>query len=79
MQHPLAQRPLSELRAADFANYRDEELARGKPGNAVRLELALIRVLYKVAAREWGMKGLENPITDVALSPIAPRAPARGR
>ena len=71
MQHPLAQRPLSELRAADFANYRDEELARGKPGNTVRLELALIRVLYKVAARGWGMQGLENPITDVAPSPNA--------
>jgi CheY-like chemotaxis protein len=71
MQHPLAQRPLSGLRATDFANYRDEELARGKPGNTVRLELALIRVLYKVASREWDMKGLENPVTDVALSPIA--------
>ena len=71
MQHPLAQRPLSELRGADFANYRDEELARGRPGNAIRLELALIRVLYKVAAREWGIKGLENPITDLALAPIA--------
>ena len=68
MQHPLAQRRLSELRAAEFANYRDEELARGKPGNTVRLELALIRVLYKVAAREWGMQGLENPVTGVALS-----------
>lgn len=67
-QHSLAQRPLSELRAADFACYRDEELARGKPGNTVRLELALIRMLYNVAARRWGMQGLENPITGVALS-----------
>ena len=71
MQHPLAERPLSELRAADFEHYRNEQLARGKPGNAVRLELALVSVLYKVAARAWGMKGLENPITDVALSPNA--------
>ena len=66
MQHPLAQRPLAELRSTDIAKYRDEELARGKARNAVRLELALIRVLYKVAAREWGIRGLENPITDVA-------------
>lgn len=71
MQHPLAERLLSELHAADFANYRDEQLAQGKPGYAVRLELALIRVLYRVAARNWGMKGLENPITDLAQSPNA--------
>jgi CheY-like chemotaxis protein len=71
MQHPLAQRRLCELRAADFVHYRNEELARGKPANAVRLELALIRVLYKVASREWGASDLENPITDVTPSSSA--------
>jgi CheY-like chemotaxis protein len=71
MQHPLAQRPLSELRAADFVSYRDQQLAQGKPANTVRLELALIRVLYKVASRAWGMSDLENPITDVTPSPSA--------
>ena len=71
MQHPLAERRLSELHAADFVNYRDEALARGKPANTVRLELALIRVLYKVASRDWGMSDLENPIADVTPSPSA--------
>ena len=71
LQHPLAQRPLSELRAADFANYRDEQLAQHKPANTVRLELALIRMVYKVASREWGMSDLENPMTDLTPSPSA--------
>jgi CheY-like chemotaxis protein len=71
MKHSIAGRVLAELRAADFLNYRDEELAQGKPWNTARLELALVRQLYKVAARQWGMKGLANPITDVALSPNA--------
>jgi len=71
MQHPLAERRLSELHAADFVNYRDEALARGKPANTVRLELALIRVLYKVASRDWGMSDLENPIADITPSPSA--------
>ena len=70
-QHPLAERDLAELRPADFANYRDEELAQGRPWNAVRLELALIRALYKAAARDWDVEGLDNPITQVALSPNA--------
>ena len=70
MQHSLAERPLAALRAADFATYRDQELGRGRPASAVRRELALIRAVYKVAAREWDMKGLENPIAEVAVSSV---------
>jgi integrase len=69
MKHPLAQRFLSDLRSAEFETYRDEQLSQGKAWNKVRLELVLISVLYKVAARRWGMQDLDNPITRLALSP----------
>jgi integrase len=59
MKHPLAVRFLSQLRGVDFAN--------GASESTVRSELMLLSAVYKVARKEWGMDGLRNPISDVAV------------
>ncbi|MCC7487286.1 MAG: site-specific integrase [Burkholderiales bacterium] len=71
MVNPLAFRFLSQLRGADFASYRDERRKAGKAESTIRIELALISKLYNVAAREWGMEGLRNPIKSMTLPGMA--------
>lgn len=66
-KHDLAHKFLARLRGADFAEYRDERRAAGKAENTIRLELALISHLFKVAASDWGMESLKNPIKHVAM------------
>lgn len=73
-QHPLGIRPLASLRGYDFASYRDERLHEGASPSTVRLELALVSHLYTVCAREWGMEGLNNPVSAMKLP-----KPAKGR
>jgi integrase len=78
MKHPLAVRFLSQLRGVDFAKYRDARLTAGASESTVRSELMLLSALYKVARKEWGMDGLRNPISDVAV-PNPGRSNARDR
>lgn len=61
----LAGRTLLSLRGGDVAAYRDKRLAEGKSGNTVRLELALISHLYRIAITEWKMEGLVNPVSNI--------------
>jgi integrase len=65
MKNPLAFRFLSQLRGIDFAAYRDQRRAEGKAENTIRIELMMISKLYKVAARDWSMEGLRNPIASI--------------
>lgn len=46
----MAQRYIRDLKACDFAAYRDERLQQ-VGANAVRLELALLSHLYTIAIR----------------------------
>lgn len=62
-RHPLALRPLANLRAKDFVAYRDERL-KLVSGNAVRLELAILSHLYTMAIKEWSMP-LEHELRNV--------------
>ncbi|MBI3529663.1 MAG: site-specific integrase [Betaproteobacteria bacterium] len=64
---PLALHFLSQLRSADFAKHRDQRRAQGRAENTIRIELALISKLYKVASRDWGMEGLRNPIESLTM------------
>lgn len=68
---PLAARFISTLRPTDFAAYRDERLAAGLSGNAVRLELGLVRHLYTIAIKEWGWP-VVNPIANIRMPKCAP-------
>lgn len=63
--HPLAFRTLASLRGADFARYRDQRRADGRAENTIRLELQLIRHLFEIARKEWGMEGLMNPLNNI--------------
>jgi integrase len=51
-RHPLAQRLMGSLQAADFASYRDTRLTQVGP-TTVRLELAVLSHLYTIAIKEW--------------------------
>jgi len=66
-REPLASRYLSRLGGADFAKYRDRRREEGAAEQTIRLELAMISHLYTVAAKDWGMHGLRNPIKAMTL------------
>ncbi|MEO8187332.1 MAG: site-specific integrase [Burkholderiaceae bacterium] len=67
MKNPLALRFLSQLRGANFAKHRDERRAEGRAENTIAIELKLVSKLYKIAARDWGMEGLRNPIDSMTM------------
>lgn len=59
-RHPLAQRLMASLQAADFASYRDQR--RTQVGqNTVRLELAVFSHLYTIAIKEWSWPLTHEP------------------
>jgi hypothetical protein len=66
-KHPLAERLLTSLCAADFVAYRDERVHHVGSTNTVRLELALLSHLYTMAIKEWSwplahvMKDVKKP------------------
>lgn len=71
-RHPLAKRTLASIRGVDIANFRDERLKAGSSGNTVRLHLATLSHLYTVAAQEWGMESLQNPVRNVRKPKVNP-------
>lgn len=63
---PIAQKSLASIRSKDIADVikvmvEDE----GKGPNTIRLHLAVISHLFSVAATDWGMESLDNPIEHV--------------
>ncbi|RQW22316.1 site-specific integrase [Rhodobacteraceae bacterium CH30] len=69
LRHPLALRPMSGLRACDFAAYRNARLEQVGP-STVRLELALLSHLYTIAIREWSL-----PLVHELKNISRPKAP----
>ncbi|WP_410498678.1 tyrosine-type recombinase/integrase [Chitinibacter sp. S2-10] len=63
LAHPLALRPLAQLRGVDFSKYRDSRLEEVS-ASTVRLELALISNLFTVAKKEWSIP-VDNPIAAI--------------
>ncbi|EHU7138172.1 site-specific integrase [Salmonella enterica] len=77
-RHPVAQKMMDEVTTVDIATYRDERLAQvnprtGKPisGDTVRLEMALLSVLYNLAKVEWGTCRA-NPVESVRRPKSSP-------
>jgi len=64
---PIAKRSLASIRGKDIADFRDEERARGLAENSIRLEIALLSVVFETARREWGMESLGNPCKTIKL------------
>ena len=63
-QTKLAPRPLASIRGSDIADYRDEMLKSVAPQTAVH-RLNLLSNLFNVAASDWGMECLANPVRRV--------------
>ncbi len=59
---PIGQRTLASIRGKDVADIIRGMESDGKGGNTIRLYLAVLSHLFKVARSEWGMEGLSNPV-----------------
>ena len=70
----FAEKRLSDLEPADFAQWRDQRLKAVSAGTVLR-EMTLISSVLTTARREWGLIS-HNPISDIR-KPAAP--PARDR
>ena len=68
----LAARFLSNIRSSDLAKWRDERLKEVSASTVNRL-LNLLSHVFTVAAQDWGMGGLPNPVRNVRRpkNPIA--------
>ena len=56
---------MAAVSAELVAKYRDERLAAGKSNNTVRLELAMLGHLFRVAIQEWGIGLTFNPVANI--------------
>jgi integrase len=72
LRSPLSERSLASIRTTDLAQWRSARIAAGKSTATVRNALTIISQVYKVAASEWGMEGLRNPVRDVRLPKLGP-------
>ena len=68
----LASRFLSNIRSSDLAKWRDDRL-NGVSSSTVNRLLNLLSHVFTVAAQDWGMGGLINPVQNVRRpkNPIA--------
>jgi integrase len=62
----LAARFLAAIRTKDVADFIKEREAEGVSPNTIRLDLALLSRLFEVAASDWGMESLGNPVRRVS-------------
>ncbi|WP_437556860.1 site-specific integrase [Acidithiobacillus sulfuriphilus] len=64
-RRPVACRFMSAIRGKDVADAIKEMEREGKSGNTIRLHLAVLSHLFKVARTEWGMEAISNPVEAV--------------
>jgi integrase len=67
LQDPIALRMLSTLKGKDIAEIRDSQRKQGLAENTIRLEIALLSIVFETARKEWGMEGLINPCRLIKL------------
>ena len=65
-------RYIATLRGRDIADFVKEREMEGVSGNTIRLDLALISKLFKVASSDWGMESLRNPVELASKPKISP-------
>lgn len=64
-KRPLVCRVLATIKGKDIADFIKEREAEGAGANTIRLDLALLSRLFEVAATDWGMESLSNPVRKV--------------
>ena len=64
---PMAKLALTALRSADIAAWRDRQIAAGKAPSTIRNMLSVLSQVYKLAASEWHLEGLRNPVRGVRM------------
>ncbi len=71
----LASRPLSSIRGAEIAAWRDDKLKEVGPQTVIH-HLNLLSHLYNTATNEWGLETLQNPVERVK-KPAMPKGRER--
>ena len=72
LQYPLVDLYLGSIQGkhiADFVQLRQEE---GVGANTIRLDLAMLSVLFGMAATDWGMESLSNPVKKINKPKLPP-------
>lgn len=73
LRNPIADVMAVKLTTERIASYRDKRLAEVS-GETTRQDLVLMRRVFEVARKEWGLKITVNPVDDVRKpSPAKPR------
>jgi len=62
---PLADKLLIEIKGADLAQWRDRNLSEGFSASKIRNDLNLLSHIFTIAASEWGLEGLSNPVRGI--------------
>jgi len=65
-KRPIAQRIMATIRARDIADYRREREAEGVKNSTILSDFMLLSRLFNFARSDWGMEGLQNPISVVS-------------
>lgn len=73
----IAQLTLEEIRRDDLQKFVDGRIAEGRAVATARLELMLIRSIYRDAISTWKIAGLNNPAIGVILPRVAPHRQRR--
>lgn len=58
----IASKTMATIRTKDIADFIKEREGDGVKPNTIRLDLAVLSRLFEVAATEWGMESLGNPV-----------------
>ncbi len=70
----LGKYSMAAVSAELIAMYRDARIAEGRSNNTVRIELAMLGHLFRIAIQEWGIGLTFNPVANVRKP-----SPAAGR
>jgi integrase len=73
IRHEIGLYCLSRVTPSAIASYRDERLRQVKP-ETIRRELTILRHLFEVARKDWGLRTTSNPVAQITKP-----APGRAR
>jgi integrase len=68
----IATRFLALIRAKDVADFIKERQEEGVSPHTIRLDLSLLSNLFEIAASDWGMESLGNPVRRASRPKLPP-------